>query len=326
MFVLAIDIGYSNLKVVWGEAGSNPQSWIAPSGCGPREALSESVSGGVGNGIPQVLIGGRPWVAGVGHSLIESSVRELHADYPSTEVWEALFKAALRRAGRERVDVLVTGLPVSQHQDPARRDKLKQSLVGSHQVTPSSRVTVQRVAVLSQPTGTYLDAVATRPDLLDLFENGRTVVLDPGFFSMDWLVIDRGRVNKASSGTSLNAMSVLIERVVALVREATGAVIDHNRIEDALRLGQDQILVYGQWVSIKTYLENAEQSVAAAAMTELRRAMRGDASAIDVVLIAGGGAKSYEATATQVFPYSRVIIPDAPELANARGFWQHGQP
>ncbi len=326
MFVLAIDIGYSNLKVVWGDVGSNPQSWIAPSGCGPRETLSESVSGGGGHGIIQVLIGGRPWVAGVGHSLIESSVRELHADYPSTEVWEALFKAALRMAGRERVDLLVAGLPVSQHQDPARREQLKQLLAGSHQVTPNFQVTVNRVAVLSQPTGTYLDAVATRPDLLDLFENGRTVVLDPGFFSMDWLVIDRGRVNKASSGTSLNAMSVLIERVVASLQEATGAVIGHDRIEDALRFGQDQILVYGQWTSIKPHLENAGQAVAAAAMTELRRAMRGDASAVDAVLIAGGGAKHYAATATQVFPYSRVVIPDAPELANARGFWQHGQP
>jgi len=326
MFVLAIDIGYSNLKVVWGDVGSNPQSWIAPSGCGPRETLSESVSGSGGHGIIQVLIGGRPWVAGVGHSLIESSVRELHADYPSTEVWEALFKAALRMAGRERVDLLVTGLPVSQHQDPAQRERLKQSLTGSHQVTPNFQVTVNRVAVLSQPTGTYLDAVATRPDLLDLFENGRTVVLDPGFFSTDWLVIDRGRVNKASSGTSLNAMSVLIERVVASLKEATGAVIGHDRIEDALRLGQDQILVYGQWTSLKPHLDNAEQSVADAAMTELRRAMRGDASAVDVVLITGGGANHYAAAAAQVFPYSRVVIPNAPELANARGFWQHGQP
>ncbi|MHB8408978.1 MAG: ParM/StbA family protein [Acidiferrobacterales bacterium] len=325
MFVLAVDIGYSNLKVVWGDTSvRSPERRIVPAGCGPREALAERIGGGKGEGTIPIMVNGVPWVAGVGHRRIESAVRELHEDYSSTEAWRALFLAALRMAGRDRIDLLVTGLPVSHHRDVAKRERLRQSIIGVHRPTPNRAIEVAQAVVLAQPAGAYLDLLSARPDLLNVFEQGRTVIFDPGFFSTDWLVIERGEIHRASSGTSLNAMSVLLEKAASQIAVDHGTAPDIDRIEDALRAGEETILIYGKPVALRGYLDQAAQTVAMAAASELRRAMRGDADAVDAVLIAGGGAVAYEAAARKVFPRSRIVIPDSPELANARGFWSYG--
>jgi len=40
-------------------------------------------------------------------------------------------------SGMSEIDVLVTGLPVSQFNDPAKRAELETKFVGIHQITPN---------------------------------------------------------------------------------------------------------------------------------------------------------------------------------------------
>ncbi len=61
------------------------------------------------------------------------------------------FYAALLMSEQKEIDVLVTGLPVSQYMDVERREALKSRLEGEHQITPKRSVAVKSVVVVPQP-------------------------------------------------------------------------------------------------------------------------------------------------------------------------------
>ena len=104
----------------------------------------------------------------------------------------------------ERIDVLVTGLPVSQYLDDARRNALAEQMRGTHQVTPKRTVSVEKVKVIPQPIGGLLDYIAQEDADID---DALVLVIDPGFFSVDWVVVANKDLHRQSSGTSLNASS-----------------------------------------------------------------------------------------------------------------------
>jgi len=77
-------------------------------------------------------------------------------------------------------------------------------------------------------------------DLLETLEQGMIVILDPGHFSVDWVVINQQALRKNASGTSLEAMSSLIEKVSQIIKERKGATISHSRIEEAIKNKKDK--------------------------------------------------------------------------------------
>lgn len=127
-FVLGLDIGYSNLKMVMGHKGGEVRTVIMPVGAGPLELMPQQLTGGAGASI-QVVIDGEKWVAGVEPDRLQGWERELHGDYPSTNPYRALFYAALLMSEQKEIDVLVTGLPVSQYMEVERREALKARLL-----------------------------------------------------------------------------------------------------------------------------------------------------------------------------------------------------
>ena len=136
--------------------------------------------------------------------------RTLHGDYVQTPSYWALFLASLLLSGRDKVDCLVTGLPVSQWLDVSKREALAQKLTGRHRATPKREVEVAAVRVVPQPIGGYLDLLWSGQGG-SVLEEGRVLVIDPGFFSVDWVLVEEGGIRRASSGTSLEAMSVLLD-------------------------------------------------------------------------------------------------------------------
>ncbi|MGL8447602.1 hypothetical protein NA471_23350, partial [Salmonella sp. NW547] len=53
----------------------------------------------------------------------------------------------------------------------------------------------------------------------------------------------------------------------------------------------------------------------------MRKSMREDGMDADVVLLAGGGAEAYQDAAKELFPKSRIVLPNESVASNARGFW-----
>lgn len=323
MFVMGLDIGYSNLKLAYGEQGGQPSTRVLPAGAGPIELMPRQLTGQQDSSCIQVVVDGEKWAAGVEPGRLQGWDRELHGDYPSTAAYRALFYAGLLLSERDEVDVLVTGLPVHQYMDESSRLALVQRLAGSHDITPKRRVMVKKVVVVPQPAGAYMELVSTSQDqeLLGIVGEGRTVVIDPGFFSVDWVALDQGEVRYHSSGTSLKAMSMLLEEANRLIQEDHGAAPGIEKIEQAIRGQKSDVLLLGQRVALSAYLEQAAGRVAPHALTPMRTSMREDGLDADVVLLAGGGAAAYREAAQEIFSRSRVVMPEDSVTANARGFW-----
>lgn len=323
MFVLGLDIGYSNLKIAMGDRGGEMTTKIMPAGAGSVDLMPRQVGANLSSDFIQVYINGEKWAAGVEPDKLQGWERELHRDYKNTDVYKALFYAALLTSERDVIDVVVTGLPVDQAMNEKERTELKNNLIGEHQITPKRTVLVKDVIVVPQPAGAYMDAVhsSIEEDMLDVIKEGKTVVIDPGFYSVDWVALVEGEIHYRSSGTSLKAMSRLIQTASELILDDFGGAPGVEKIEKAIREQKNSIYLFGKKVELREYITKASEIVSKEALTSMRKTMRSDGMDADVVLLAGGGSSEYVQAAKSVFPSSIIIETEVPVLSNAKGFW-----
>ncbi|WP_291984561.1 ParM/StbA family protein [Candidatus Accumulibacter sp. ACC007] len=323
MTVLGIDIGYSNLKLACGDPGGEPRVVLRPAGAAPADRLGEKIASDGEEDFLRVLVNGEPFVSGLSPDRAELWSRELHEDYPSTASYRALFHAGLLLSELEQIDRVVTGLPVNQYLDPALRERLAGQMRGEHQITPRRRVTVSEVKVVPQPVGGFVDYVWGLPDASEI-EDSRVLVVDPGFFSVDWLLISNGELRRQSCGTSLEASSVILDEAVRLIAQDFGGNVGRERLEHTLRKGHAQVRLLGERVEIAPYVKKAADKVGPIVTTRLRESLRKENASADLVLLVGGGAGFFEEAIKDAFPQLKVSTTEAPVFANVRGFWRMG--
>jgi plasmid segregation protein ParM len=324
MFVLGMDIGYSNLKLAFGESGRPPHTVLYPAGAAPSGYISQSILSGKSSGGFRVKVGNEDYIAGVEQSSIDGWTRILSSDYPFTDDYKALFYAALMATERDEIDKIVTGLPVEQAIDGPYKAKLESYLCGKHEIAPGRFVNVKSVSVIPQPVGAFIDYMMQCDDPR-IVQASRVLVIDPGFFSTDYCVIDRGNFDKSSSDSSQDAMSVLLEEAGRLITIDTGRPFDLATLEDAVR-GDRMVPVFGEMKDLNLYLDLAAGNVSENVMKSVKQKMRRSRiHGADFVLLAGGGAEHYKDAAAKIMEGSKVVLGEEPVLANARGFFGFGQ-
>src|SRR5690606_38332643 len=128
--------------------------------------------------------------------------------YSSSDEYMALYLAALSAVGAGTVEMVTTGLPVRHWADKKRRDALAKSLTGRHYIRADLTVDVHAVQVLPQPAGTYATvAVEGSPPAAagekrqGIRRDNTVLVVDPGHFSFDWVLLRSG-IQERSSGNS----------------------------------------------------------------------------------------------------------------------------
>jgi plasmid segregation protein ParM len=203
---------------------------------------------------------------------------------------------------------------------------LRRSLIGRHR-TERGSFEVGEVRIVPQPVGAFVDLLWSDLDseTLARIEEGTVLVLDAGFYSFDWAVIVAGELRRGASGTSLEAMSVLLERAAGRIAEQHGGRPQPLALEAALRQGREDVLMQGRRVALKPALEDAGREVAGAALEALRQALRREATDVDLVLVTGGGAALYGGAAAALFPGAEARLAGDPVGANARGFFHYGR-
>ncbi len=321
MNILGLDIGYSNLKLAYGAAGERPLTVLRPAGAAPADRFSARFDGKAQQDFLHVLLDGEPFIAGVSPDRAEMWGRSLHADYSSSVSYRALFCAGLLLSEMTRIDMLVTGLPVSQYLDEGRKHALVKQMQGTHQVTPKRSVCVEKVRVIPQPIGGLLDYIAQEE--ADI-EDARVLVIDPGFFSVDWVVIAHQEIHRQSSGTSLNAASVVLEEASRRIANDYGAAVTTESLENAVRNGKSSVLVLGQRVNLSSYLEQAAMTVCPVVMESIQKSLRMESALPDLVILVGGGAVFFREAVQAAFHQLQVLTPGEPVFSNARGFWLMG--
>src|SRR5690606_22218404 len=126
--------------------------------------------------------------------------------------YKALFYAALSEVGAPQIDSLVTGLPVDHFRDTRVRDSLLKLMQGRHYIRKDVVVDVKKVQIIPQPAGAFgaysLDAMQGGAEVaLDSYI--AVLVVDPGHFSLEW-VIYNGGFKLGSSGSTSEAGEVVV--------------------------------------------------------------------------------------------------------------------
>jgi len=322
MFITGMDIGYSNLKVCSGFVDGPPMNIdVYPVGAGPERLLAGNVKGEV-NAV-RVQIDGQPYVACVEPERLANWQRALHENYPASTTYRALFYAALAQSGQAHIDKLVTGLPVSHFQDKKRRDELVGRLKGIHQIAPDRAVRVAEVDVIPQPVGAYLDT-AESSGRAEEFQDAEVLIIDPGFFSVDWVLMTGTDIQYEWSSSSTLATSRLLEEVGRILMRDFDCRVPVEKLERQIRSGSDTIRVFKDRVALKPLLEEAAVEVGEMVMNNVKASMRSQAADVSIVILAGGGANFYKKAVEDIFPRAEILVPEKPVVANARGFWYYG--
>jgi plasmid segregation protein ParM len=98
MYVMGLDIGYSNLKIVHGYSNQKELSIeVLPVGVMPADGSKKIISSKNGE---EVLVNGTMYRAGIDPGCLVKWKRSLHTDYPSTDEYLALFMLALKKSNK----------------------------------------------------------------------------------------------------------------------------------------------------------------------------------------------------------------------------------
>jgi plasmid segregation protein ParM len=284
--------------------------------------MSGDYKGEISSGV-KVHVDGKPYVACVEPEQLANWERALHDDYPASPEYRALFYAAMLQTGRSVVDQLVTGLPVSHFQDEKRKLKLQKRLSGIHDVAPGLAVRVDKVDVVPQPVGSYLK-IAVSGGREDEFADAEVLVVDPGFFSVDWVYLSGTEVRQEWSGSSTLATSRLLEEMSTLIYREYEFRISPEKIERMIRAGKTLLPIPRYQVPIAEPLKVASEKVCPMVMNHLQASMRTKQNDISIVILAGGGAEYYRSAVEAIFPRAEILVPKESVTANARGFWYYG--
>ena len=323
MQIVGLDIGYSNLKVAFGEVGKEPALVSRPAGAAPAEHIGQRIMSSGADDPLRVLVDGKEYVAGCSHDRLENWARELHKDYTSTDSYRALFNAGLLLSGMSEIDSVVTGLPTSQYFDDGLRRHLVKTMKGEHQVTPKKKIVVKDVKIVPQPLGGFVDYLNHLADPSEI-EDASVLVIDPGFFSVDWVLLVNGEFKRGSSGTSLDATSVILDEASALIGKDYGSGPGRSKMENAVRSGRNTVSVHGTRVDIGPYLAAASATVGHIVSAQLQASLRKEESAVDAIVMVGGGAPLFETAIKEAFNKTPLTIATDSVFANARGFWHGG--
>lgn len=325
-FIFGLDIGYSNVKGAYGYADAEePTTFVRPAHAAPLESVNGDRVAAPGEVF--VTVKGASWLSLISPARADVK-RELHANYPATDLYYALFLGALAvgtNNGETVIDRLITGLPSNQAREPELVEALKQRLIGAHQVAPSVSVEVKEVVVVPQPAGILADIYSSFDDP-ELLNESHLLVLDPGFYSVDWVSYNKGNIVNDASGTALEAMSSMIAEINNQIGKEHAVCPGVEKIEMALQAGRSTVVVRGGRVEMGPYIERAKEIVAAEALKDTLKAMRfqHEQQPIDFILLGGGGSDFYKTAVVQHYPDAKVLTSPMPVVSNAYGFWLCG--
>lgn len=326
--VRAIDVGFGNTKFVLGTSNGEVQCTMFPS-LTPLAAPNDH-NGAILQRRNTVVIE----VNGVRYEIGKDSViaqganptRVLDPTFATSDAYIALVRGALYFMGASHIENLIVGLPVSTVRD--LQEGLIKTLTGSHPVpsagsNPEPRtVTIGRVFALAQPLGAFFD-YAHRASSFNDMKSQMNLIVDPGFFTLDWLLCHGVKGLWQRSGAYNGGVSSILRAVLDEIgRGLKTQLTDITELDNAIREGRNP-RYFGQEVDISQYkqliLSKTREAVSSLSSTV------GSGSDIDNIILAGGGAELYQQAIQEKFPHHRILLTRDPVYANVRGFQRAGE-
>lgn len=346
--ILAVDIGYSNLKMSQTTATSEEQlstyiratpderekmdiefdMSIMPVGALPKSEMPDNAFGTVSKGI-NVLVDDTEWVAGIRVTTSTKIRRHLTPDYKRTQEWKALFNAALINSQWKEIDLLVLGLPCDEVYTANNNEVkyLESYAKGVHQVAKDKQVTVHKVLVVAQPLGSiagYFVADASPEEKKDMLGQATTLVVDPGYYSLDIVVLKDGGIAKETSFSSQNSVRAICQEAERQINaKFPNSPCQLGEIEEQIRKKSYTMPLAGKPYDFSDELTAACETVAQNAITEIESRLHSHNIYPRVTMLTGGGANLYAKTFKKLHT-DKLLVAKAPVVLNCFGYLYWG--
>jgi len=319
--VRAVDVGYGNVKYVASRSEQGIHCEMFPSLSPLASSLQISAGLGKTNDTVDVEVEGVRYTVGPGVrvGLKAHNVRILHGDYSTTPDYMALLRGALIKMNVPELDLLVVGLPVSLMNN--RAQPLSKQLKGFHPVVDGRGVYVHHVWTLAQPLGGFLD-YAMGQGLYETLADQVNLVIDPGYYTVDWLAGLGIKVMPERSGSFPGGTHAILQSLACGVSEALAVsytdidAIDRALEKGRLRVGGSEIDLTPHWRQAQARIGETVNAIANSV---------GDGLDLNNIILVGGGAKYYESAIRKLFPTPRLVMAPDPIYANVRGFQIAGE-
>lgn len=315
--IRAVDVGYGNTKyirdVVDGLAVADHFPSIVNRPNVNRRSFEESAD------IYQVMVNGNQYEVGPGiDPALEGGVRIMHDNYIETEDYMALMYGALSQMNVDIIDLLIVGLPVDLMR--SKRAVLEQLLTGRHRVG-GREIHIVKVNAVSQPLGGFLH-FASQSKLLEEFSTTRNLLIDPGFFTVDYLVSTGLREISGRSGSHPTGVSSYLKAIAKGISEDFKINYDNiSHIDEGIRKGRFRL--FGEDVDLAKYHQSALVEIMPAVDAISNKV--GDGRSIDQIILVGGGARLFLEPIQKLLPRHRVHCDELSVVANVLGFQKIGE-
>lgn len=323
IIIRALDIGFGSTKLVMSYTpGIDIQCKLFPS-LSPLATNLDLSGGGViaRRDTVVVQVDGNAYEVGpdVELALNTHASRIMHQDFLETSEYLALFRGALSYMRADRIDLLVVGLPVSLLSTKA--DYLKQRLEGVHPVADGQTVVVNKVLVLAQPLGGFIHYSLTH-GLYSQLRDAKNLVIDPGFFTLDWILAKGIQPIPRRCGSFAGGMHSVLRRLAQVISDEYQVNFDdYGALDRALRSGK--LRLFGNEIAMEKYIAQTKPAVDEA-VNALANSVGGGRD-IDTMVLVGGGAPFFRAAIEHRFPSHRVCLVPDPVFSNVRGFQLAGE-
>lgn len=329
--VRAIDVGYGNTKFVSLVTGAEIQCGVFPS-LAPQASTGPDLAAGLMQRRNTIVVDvdGVKYEVGKDANLAQDSThgRVLDPDYSMSDPHMALIRGALYYMGQPTIDLLILGLPVNTFE--RYNVELAARVIGRHPVPFRDRegrvtareVEVKNCRVIPQPIGAFFDH-STKTSKYKEMRSQKNLLIDIGFYTLDWLVADGVKMINSRSGAHNGGMSAILRTMADAIGSDIGEQIsDFSSIEEAIRTGQDPVF-YGKPYDISPFRKQAIAKAEQFVSVMVNKV--GSALDISNIILAGGGSAFFEAIIADKYPKHDIITTPDPVFANVRGFQRAGQ-
>ena len=323
--VKAIDVGFGNTKYTTYVADGNIQCGVFPS-IAPQSSAGVDLSSGLLQRRNTILVdvnGVRYEVGKDAHLAVDATHgRVLDPNYCMTDTYMALLRGALYYMGAPEIDLLVLGLPVNIHKQYQKQ--LEEKTTGRHPVpfrSGEQECVVKNVKVIPQPIGAFYDH-STQSGSYDRMRAQMNLLIDVGFYTLDWVVANGVKMNDARSGAENGGMSAVLQTMAKSISEEMGETMTNLKlIEDALVTGTNPCF-YGKEFDITEHLKGGKKKAEQFVSVLANRV--GSSFDITNIILAGGGAAFFKDVLQDKFKKHTIVTTDDPVFANVRGFQRAG--
>lgn len=257
------------------------------------------------------------------HSLPSNASRKLDPEFPRQDAYIALARGAMDYMQVDRIDHLVVGLPVSSMESMS--PVVRASLIGEHKLS-NRTIHVGDVQVVAQPVGGLYD-FGTRNKLMDAIRNGNNILIDPGYFTLDWVFTTGTKPNWHRSGAATSAgvgaiLREIMDRIAGDIQLCEKRVVEVtesllNKLDFAIR-SKTAFQVKGVSIDLSRYMAAANH-VVETGLSKLRESV-GSLDDVNMVILVGGASHLYKDAVTEMFGGIDVRVAMEPHYANVRGF------